>query len=179
MISKYIYSFSFLIILGTFSSNLLWAQRPSNTESLFVRAVKNAKYTTEDGDTIQMKNGKWIGKPYIPGAASRPKAYLGEIVLGDLNGDQVKDAVVELLWDGGGSGTFHYVVAVLNEQGWARSLNATPLGDRIKIEAIKIVKDEVEVIYVTSEHKQPLSSKSKELIKAQFRLQEDKLVQVK
>ena len=52
-------------------------------------------------------------------------------VFGDLDDDGDEDAALILVYDPGGSGTFYYIAATLNENGVYRGTNAVLLGDRV------------------------------------------------
>ena len=59
-------------------------------------------------------------------------AYFGNEAKGDLNDDTVPDIAFLITYDGGGSGTFYYVVAALqNPAGRYNGSNAVLLGDRV------------------------------------------------
>lgn len=95
--------------------------------------VSDAKNTTYivDGEHITLTNGKFV-RPAAPGSASLETFTLfGEPTMVDLDGDGDLDAVTYLTRDGGGSGTFFYVVAALNTSGTYQGTNAMFLGDRI------------------------------------------------
>lgn len=64
--------------------------------------------------------------------------YFGNEIKHDLNNDGREDVVFIVTQDGGGSGTFFYVVAVLNTtQGYIGS-DSYPLGDRISPQSMNI-----------------------------------------
>lgn len=98
---------------------------------------RNATYTI-DGVAYTLVSGL-ATKEVAPGSASVSRVSLfGEPIMGDLNGDGVEDAVVMLVYDGGGSGTFFYAALALNDQGNFRGTNALFLGDRIAPQTIEI-----------------------------------------
>lgn len=64
--------------------------------------------------------------------------YFGNEIKHDLDNDGREDVVFIITQDGGGSGTFFYVVAVLNTaQGYIGS-DSYPLGDRISPQSMNI-----------------------------------------
>lgn len=64
--------------------------------------------------------------------------YFGNGVSHDLDNDGRKDAVFLVTQDGGGSGTFFYVVAVLNTAKGYVGSDSYPLGDRIAPQSMNI-----------------------------------------
>jgi hypothetical protein len=67
------------------------------------------------------------------------------MAFGDLNGDGREDAAVTLKVSGGGSGTFHYLVAILGERGRAVQGPYFDLGDRIEMKRLQILGGSVVV----------------------------------
>lgn len=91
---------------------------------------KNAEYTIE-GQRVRLVDG--ISETEAaPGSASKIiTKYFGNEVATDLDGDGREDVAFLLTQDGGGTGTFYYVVAALNtERGYVGS-EGLVLGDRI------------------------------------------------
>jgi heat shock protein HslJ len=113
-----------------------------STSTPVLPAVSDAKNTsyTIDGEAITLTNGKFT-RPAAPGSASLETFMLfGEPVMADLDGDGDLDAVSYLTRDGGGSGTFFYVVVALNNNSTFTGTNALFLGDRIAPQNISIDK---------------------------------------
>lgn len=98
-------------------------------------AYKNIAYII-DGQRVQLVNGV-AERAAAPGSASRiTTSYFGDELHKDLNGDGREDVAFLLIQDGGGSGTFFYVVAALDlADGWVGS-HATFIGDRIAPQTI-------------------------------------------
>ena len=108
--------------------------------ALTLEVLKNAEYISEwpTGGKAKLTDGTFF-EAYDPGSASGIHLTLREhLVLGDLNGDGIDDAVVILEASGGGSGTFRYVAAVLNAQGQPQHVGSALLGDRVGIESLAI-----------------------------------------
>jgi len=106
----------------------------------------NAAYPGVFEETIVLVNGTWEGEPYVAGGVSAPRAGLAEdfLLSGDLDGDNVDEAVVLLWSSGGGSGTFDYVAVLDRDVGGAVSVRAiAPLGDRIKVRSADIANGAV------------------------------------
>lgn len=78
-----------------------------------------------------------------PGSATKIKTSIfGRPVYGDLDGNGDNDAVMLLVQNSGGSGTFYYVAAAINMNDTFAGTNAICLGDRIAPQNIEI-RDEV------------------------------------
>ena len=102
--------------------------------------VKNISYIV-DGTPVLLVDGI-AERELAPGALTREKiAVFGEPTEVDLDGDGDNDAVTYLTRDGGGSGTFFYVVAAVNDGGSYTGTNAMFLGDRIAPQNI-VVQEE-------------------------------------
>ena len=76
------------------------------------------------------------------------------IAYGTLNGQPA--AAVVLVTDLGGSGTFYELAVVHLQDGRPVNVATTPLGDRIKVEAVAIQNDQVVVDMVTHAPTDPL-----------------------
>ena len=63
---------------------------------------------------------------------------LADMAFGDLDGDGVEDAVVVLVTDPGGSGTFYDLVAVVNRDGEPEHIATASLRDRANIQTLSI-----------------------------------------
>jgi hypothetical protein len=68
---------------------------------------------------------------------------LSEIAFGDLNGDGLNDAVVLLGENGGGSGTFVSLVAILNQNGQAVQAGSIMVDDRPRINSLSISNGQI------------------------------------
>lgn len=103
-----------------------------NTEDPF-----NTTYMIE-GASVTLNLGS-AESEVAPGSASKlVTKVFGEPVYGDLDGDGDDDAAIFLTQDGGGSGTFYYAVAAINEDGAYKGTKAILLGDRIAPQTINI-----------------------------------------
>ena len=108
--------------------------------ALKLEVLKNAEYLSEwpTGGKAKLTDGMFF-EPYEPGSASGTYLFLSEdVAYGDLNSDGAADAVVILDASGGGSGTFRYLAAVVNEAGQSRHVASALLGDRVRIESLAI-----------------------------------------
>lgn len=91
---------------------------------------KNASYVI-NGEVITLKNG--LAETEIaPGSASKlVTKYFGNEVIHDFDHDGREDVAFLLTQEGGGSGTFFYVVAALNRESGYIGSQGLLLGDRI------------------------------------------------
>ena len=106
----------------------------------------NATYTIGD-QKVSLQNGLFEGAS-APGAATKSRAHiLSEPVFGDLDGDGDEDAVLFIVVDPGGSGTFYYVAAALRVEGGYHGTVAVLLGDRLTPQNLKIRNGVVVAIY--------------------------------
>lgn len=119
---------------------------------------KNISYTI-DGQQVQLTDGMAVTDT-IPGAASKvTTTYFGNVAKGDLNGDGIPDLAFLLTQNSGGSGTFYYVVAALqNRDGGYVGTNAILLGDRIAPQTTEIQGGELIVNYADRKPGDPMST---------------------
>jgi hypothetical protein len=95
-----------------------------------VATPKDAIYLV-DGQVIALSNGVSEVTAAVGSASKIVTRYFGNDVTADLNGDGRDDSVFLLTQEGGGSGTFYYVVAALNKPEGYTGSQAYFLGDRI------------------------------------------------
>ncbi|HEU5287044.1 MAG TPA: hypothetical protein VFV20_01450, partial [Candidatus Limnocylindria bacterium] len=96
----------------------------------------NATFTIEK-DTITLTNGR-SERPSAPGSSSSAMTTLDQRTSGDVDGDGRADSVVILVNQPGGSGTFYYVGVLLNASGGTSATPALLLGDRVKVNDVRI-----------------------------------------
>ena len=126
-----------------------------------------------------MKDGVFE-EPAAPGSATKIKVQLGkDPAFGDLNGDGVEDAIVTLVVEPGGSGTFTYLAPVINDHGTPKPGAAVLLGDRIIVKSVSIQNGEVVVTMLTRKPDEPMSAEPTVEVTRTFKLQGDQLVEVK
>jgi heat shock protein HslJ len=85
--------------------------------------------------------------------------YFGNQAKGDLNGDTIPDLAFLITYDGGGSGTFYYVVAAIQTP--ANTYNgsdAVLLGDRIAPQSTEIRDGKVVVNYADRAPGEPMTT---------------------
>jgi hypothetical protein len=152
---------------------------PFDPTVLTVDALENATYQSDDFDgAITLVNGEYLGEPFEEGGETRPQASLANhMAFGDLNGEGMEDAVVAIIYSGGGSGTFYYLAAMLNQDGLPVQVAITFLGDRSPVKSIEIVGDNIYASYVTQGPDDPQCCPTQAVTK-KFQLQVDQLTEV-
>lgn len=135
----------------------------------------NASYTIE-GQSITLVNGS-AERSIVPGSATKLLTKLSDQqAVGDVNGDGKPDVAVVLIQDPGGSGTFYYLAAVLNDStGKGNSTNVDLLGDRIAVEKLSIDKGDIVVDYLTRRSDDPLATPPSVKTTKRFSIKEGKL----
>jgi hypothetical protein len=130
---------------------------PSNQQTQPIFNPMNATYSIE-GKTYTLINGVSEVEA-VPGSASKiTTRYFGNQSSGDLNGDGVPDYGFLITQDGGGSGTFFYVVAAIkNPTGYVMT-NAYLLGDRIAPQTTEITGQELVVNYADRNPGEPMTT---------------------
>jgi heat shock protein HslJ len=146
---------------------------------LALEALQNASYQGIYDEPVQLTEGRYEGEPFVPGGASRPTVVLHPEVyaFGDLNGDGVDDAAVILIESSGGSGSFIYLAAVINEGGAPVNVATHLVGDREQVQAISIEDGEITLNMVTHGPDDPMCCPTQEVTK-RYRLQGDQLVEL-
>ena len=96
----------------------------------------NAAYTIE-GESMPLINGRFRAMA-APGSATLIKATVfGRPLHVDLDNDGDEDAVVVIVYESGGSGTFFYIAAAINQNGRYRGTDGYRLGDRIIVQTVE------------------------------------------
>jgi hypothetical protein len=122
-----------------------------------VSGPMNTSYNIE-GQEITLQNGH-SEKAIVPGSATKIRtSIIGDVVQGDLDGDGDKDAVLILVNDPGGSGTFYYVAVAENLNGRYRGTNGVLLGDRITPKDLRIRNGLIIVRYAKRGPHEPMST---------------------
>ena len=90
---------------------------------------KNISYMV-DGESVTLKNGVHVGT--LPeSSATVTTRYFGNEVKSDFDGDGRKDIAFLLVQNGGGTGTFYFLVVAWNRPGGYIGGGATFIGERI------------------------------------------------
>ena len=105
--------------------------------TLSLDILRYGMYHSPDWGEFQLSDGIYYRPP--PTSQESPETYttrlLDTIFYGDINLDGIKDAVVFLSTQNGGTGHFIEMAAVLNLNGSAHNISTLYLGDRVIIES--------------------------------------------
>ena len=135
------------------------ASTPQGSASL-AQALPNLGYPIEAASSgiAQLTDGLFE-EPAAPGSAAVTRIQLGQNqAFGDINADGAEDAALTLVVDSGGSGTFTYLAAVLDQNGTYQALPAVFLGDRITVQSLSIQPGQVVVDLLTRAADEPMSA---------------------
>jgi hypothetical protein len=149
------------------------------TSDLTFEQLKNTTYTLPDAPdgAITLVDGQGQ-QPYAPDSATQFKVILQEpAAFGDLDGKGEADATAILLADPGGSGSFYYLTAVLNQAGKLQPTAPVLLGDRIEVQSLTIAGGEISVTYLDRQPGEPFSAKPSQEVTKTYRLQNGQLLE--
>jgi peptidoglycan/xylan/chitin deacetylase (PgdA/CDA1 family) len=128
-------------------------QSPTNIPLLQWSALKNVVYPNEQaaGGGVRLTDGIYSQKTQ-PGSAPGAYFQLSHLrIFGDLDGDDVEDALVILMVDHGGPGTSYYLNAVLNQGGRAFPAASQFLGEQVFIRSMAVEDGEIRLVLDTGE----------------------------
>jgi hypothetical protein len=151
------------------------------TQASIVSALPNLEYPIDLTSTgkAMLKNGVFE-EPSAPGSASKTVVTLDKFVAeGDLNGDSTKDVAATLIATGGGSGTFIYLAAVLNQNSTAKPVATVAIGDRITVKSLGIQSGEIVIVLLTRGPNDPTATPPTIEATRKYKLQGDKLAEIK
>jgi len=150
------------------------------TGTTYMVDPQNATYLI-DGKEVTLVNGVAELKA-APGSASKiVTKYFGNAVSIDLNADGLMDSGFLLTQDCGGSGTFFYVAAAINQAGSTQGTNAIFLGDRIEPQSTNVDPgDPAQFIvnYMERKASEPMSAQPSVAASRTFKLDNGTLVEV-
>lgn len=109
------------------------AQSPG---AIALDGLQNATYKIPDQGSYPLSNGR-----YQQGSVTL--TLIQPTAIGDVNQDGVDDAAVILALETGGSGTFEYLAIVSNQNGRLVNLDTYPLGDRVRVQTLRIKDGQV------------------------------------
>lgn len=141
--------------------------------------LRNATYTI-GGRTITLVEGRAEAEA-APGSVSKiTTRYFGNEAHGDMNGDGLEDVAVLLTQEGGGSGTFYYVVAMLQlpvETMGYRSTNEVVLGDRIAPQTTELRDGLLIVNYADRAPGEPMTARPSVGVSKYLKVENERLVE--
>jgi heat shock protein HslJ len=137
-------------LLGlVFGSEALLSQlsRASAAQAPTLKELKNGSYSGIEGlkGPAKLVDGRWKGRPYKKGSASRPVlSFVGDLrVTGDLDGDGIEEAVVLLNYAPGGTGQLLHLAVVARKKGKVENVATSLIGDRVQIRDVRIEQKRV------------------------------------
>ncbi|HEX6061517.1 MAG TPA: serine hydrolase [Candidatus Limnocylindria bacterium] len=141
-------------------------------------ALLNASYPTSlVRGGAQLRNGVYDVEA-APGSASRIIVRLADMAaFGDVDGDGDADGAAILTGSGGGTGTFVELAYVRDDDGAARPLATTLLGDRILVREVRITDHRIVVRLRARGATDPLTRLTREVTR-RFELRGDVLALV-
>ena len=105
---------------------------------------------------VQLVNGR-SQVPVAGSAAVERTLVWGEPTMADLTQDGRDDAVLILVQDPGGSGTFYYLAVAIRDGNRFLGVDAVSLGDRIDPQRIDVAGNRVTVHYLDRERGQAMA----------------------
>ncbi len=126
--------------------------------------LANAEYLSEfaSGGKARLKDGIYREKAKAASSIEMVMTLHERYACGDLNGDGWDDAAVILVVQSGGSGTFYYLCAVINEEGSLVNVATLFLGDRIQIRDLHIRSGQIEIDMLVQGPKDPMVKPTRE-----------------
>ena len=122
-----------------------------------VESPRDATYLVE-AEPVRLLNGRAV-RPAAPGAATTIRTQVhGAPTYGDIHGHGDTDAVLFLVQDPGGSGTFYYVAAAYKIDGGYLGGTAVLIGDRITPQRLDVVRGVVVVDYLERAPGEPMAA---------------------
>lgn len=118
----------------------------------------NLAYTGIYTEAVQLTDGTFEGEPFVEGGASRPTVTLlpDFFAQGDLNGDDLADAVTLLVENSGGSGAFIYLAALLNGADGPANAATVLVGDRGNPNSLTIADGTIVLNFLTQGPTDPM-----------------------
>ena len=140
-----------------------------DTATYLTENAREGRATLEDGEFREQA---------APGSATEVVIRLGKWSLGDLDGQGALDAVAITVEDPGGSGTFSYLHALINDDDGLRDAGVAFLGDRIRIEGVSVHAGVITVALLDRPLDAPFAAPPSVPVIRQFRLQGEELTEV-
>ena len=146
-------------------------------EIRMMRALKNMEYRTNlvsDG-VAEVVDGVYE-EPATPDSAAKVRVAVTQwLAVEDLDGDGRVDGAAVLASQGGGSGTFLDLVAVVGTREGPEHVATVPLGDRVGIEALRISQGWVIVDLLAHTPEDPMAAPS-DPVRQTYRLVDRELI---
>ena len=127
--------FSLLLVPLIFSAAM--AAGAVTEDGVTEQNVKNFTYHLAFGErNVTLKDGEYE-QPH----PDYLHVWIDNFIIDDVDRNGTPDAVVLLAQNGGGSGTFFELTALLATQNGIMQTNSVSLGDRVKIDSVKVVEN--------------------------------------
>ena len=167
-----------LVLVWFGTSLLVGACATTKPQPFTADAIRNADYDSPWAafGHARLSDGIYREK-FNPDSPTEIVIRSDLIVMGDLDGDGVPDAVVLLISSPGGSGTFYDLAAVVNYRGIPKNIDTVPLGDRVKVKAISIQSGTIKVEMLAHGPKDPMCCPTVEVTRT-YKLDAYKLARV-
>ncbi|MFM8330089.1 MAG: META domain-containing protein [Candidatus Methylumidiphilus sp.] len=93
-----------------------------------------------DGKPIRLRGGRYQGKPFAQGGASRPSAQLldAPAAAGNLDGQPGEERVALISESSGGSGEHLYLAVFAGPGGKPKNIGTLLVGDRVKLRGLAV-----------------------------------------
>ena len=117
----------------------------------------NTTYTIEDR-SVPLINGRFNAAAAPGSATTITAAVFGRPLFGDLDHDGDEDALVVIVYESGGSGTFYYIAAAINQNGSYKGTAGYLLGDRIIAQFVRFDDGLVQAHYLDRRPTEPMST---------------------
>ena len=126
---------------------------------------------------VTLAEGRYLGAPYVPDGAARPKLTLAERpqLRGDLDGNGSEEVAVLLIEQSGGSGERLYLAVAGRAGAEARNLATRLVGDRVQVRAFHLEGDLLVLDLVAAGPGDAACCPSRKL-RNSYRLEGDRLV---
>lgn len=135
-------------LLGlAFVSGLFCPLSSSAASAPTLKELKNTSYSGIEGlkGPVKLVDGRWRGRPYKKGSASRPVVtFVGDLrITGDLDDDGADDAVVFLNYAPGGTGQLLHLAVVARRKSTMQNVATALIGDRVQIRDVRIDQKQI------------------------------------
>lgn len=147
------------ILDGEGNSLLVFQVDPFSLSESFTREeLANISFLNESAKAgfVQLVNGMHR-EPVAEGSAAELVVMLtNHAVFGDVTGDEVEDAVVVLVSQPGGSGSFYDLAVVRGQEDALTNIARIQLGDRVQIKSMHIENGEIVIDLLTQAPDDPM-----------------------
>lgn len=147
-------------------------------EVLTPEMLANAAYTVDmwtDNDTLQLVDGELPPEDEAAAAGLQAHFLPSFTAFGDLNADGVEDAAALLAVNGGGTGTFIYLAAMIDDNGQPKNISSVLLGDRVEIKSVSVDAGQIVINLVTQGPSDPMCCPTEE-VTWRYELQDMELI---